>query len=274
MHRLLEMDSTKVFLNIENHLRTFEIFHFISDSYWSWAAKKLGTKRTNKLNEIREPLIDGANSEQLDIFYDYVSHPILSSVIHSMKADAIKLSGIEVDSILPQSGRILELGCSIGYLTTFYALQSSDRFVIGCDSSKKTILRAKKESQNRKIKNVEFELINIIHGLPDGTFDAILSTQVLSAISGSQLIFERIVKALSPEGILITIEALGTELEANQFIMGLKRAGLNLVNFKFLYFCDLGEKGGYPLFIFSRHGNAIEIDLKEEYKKALEIIKG
>ena len=265
------MDSSDSKQEIKNHLLSFGIQVFTSDaSYWAWGGKKLGPKRAGRLDTLRLPLTEGATKEQLHQFYDYIAHPDVSGVVHSMKADAIAASGFAVDAALPKAGRILELGCSIGHLTTFYGRQSSLRDVVGCDFSERSIFRARKEAKKRKVDNVSFEVVDIDSGLPSGPFDAVVSTQVLSGLYNRREALGWIAKILAPNGIVVSIEPLGTAAEATAYLNDVAHSGLMLDSFQFVFFYDLGDKRCYPAFILKSGAKPLQIDLSQKYAEVLE----
>jgi SAM-dependent methyltransferase len=254
---------------LEQHLRSFGIRPFDSDIYWEWGSKKLGPRRSERLNQLREPLTTGATPEQLEAFYDYIARPDVSAVVHSSKADAIRASGYAAELALPEQGRILDLGCSIGYLTTFYALRSARREVVGCDLSAKTINRARQEAKKRKVSNVTFLVADISEKLPPGPFDAITSCQLLATIYTRRDALALLADALSANGVLISIEALGTAEHATRYIDDAADYRLKVIKFAFVYFNDLGCEKAYPAFIFAHRSDPISLDLEQEYKTVL-----
>lgn len=256
-------------LDLGRHLLSFGIQQFNSDQYWSWGGKLLGPNRAERLNQLRQPAIDGSTAKEMEPFYDYISQPTVAKVVHSMKADAIRVSGIAAESALPLKGHVLELGCSIGYLTTYYGLRSAPRDVMGADLSEKTVSRARLEASKRKVGNVAFHRGDITESLPGSKFDAIVSTQVLGTIANRSNALSLVAQALSPAGILVSIEALGDYLLAESYVAEAAACGLRLTDFDFVYFSDLGEKGAYPIFKLALEGSAVSPDFSDQYERVV-----
>ena len=258
--------------DLEKHLLSFEIQHFESDEYWNWAGKTLGKTRTSRLNALRRPLQQGeANRSHFDAFYQYIAYPAVSGIVHSMKANAILQTGTTIDRNLPAKGRILDLGCATGYLTMFYALQSSDRELYGCDVTPRAVTQATKEAEKRGIKNINFSLNDITSEFPNDKFDAIVSSQVVGKMHGQSNTLQLIANSLTSAGSFVSVEDHGTSKESLQFVRAAGDNGLNLVAFKFVEFSDLGCAGAYPFFVFSKEDTVTDFknDIDEAYSKFL-----
>ncbi len=63
---------------------------------------------------------------------------------------------IEVEQLLPKSGKIIDLGCGEGVLTNYLGLSSDHRIVLGIDIDKKRIREA-----SHGVKNVSFRSVDI-----------------------------------------------------------------------------------------------------------------
>lgn len=72
----------------------------------------------------------------------------------------LMLPTTEIDSALPTSGVILDLGCGIGTLAQYLAQASSKRKVIGWDVDESRIITAQKIAG--KIPNVKFQTKNVL----------------------------------------------------------------------------------------------------------------
>ena len=132
-------------MNLETHLnKVYGIKHFDGDDYWLWASETLGNN-AERVDRLRPPIVEGnASRAQQKRFHDFIANQPMASVLHSSKADAIRASGEFIVKQLQTSTAILDVGCSIGYLTSYYALMSSTRQVVGCDVSIPSINIARK----------------------------------------------------------------------------------------------------------------------------------
>jgi 2-polyprenyl-3-methyl-5-hydroxy-6-metoxy-1,4-benzoquinol methylase len=245
------------------------IRQFKSDDYWEWGRKELGIKHAKRVNKLRAPITEGtATRRQVNEFYDYIAHTDVSGVVHSMKAHAIASSLWAVDRLLPASGRILDLGCSIGVAAIYYCVRSPDRHLVGCDISAKSIVRARTEAARRRIQNIAFELADIQEGLPNGIFDAVVSSQVLGGIPDRSQALRRVAESLSDDGVLISIEPIGTVKEAAAYVSEAEEHGLRLHGFRMLGFEDVGQRQAYPQFLLRRSLPAEPVDMSGPYLAA------
>jgi SAM-dependent methyltransferase len=250
---------------LEEHLHTYGIQKFDSERELPDGADDLDIDLLMQVDDLNDSNPDRRR------FYNFISSPHIAGVVHSEKADRILSSGGRLDSALPQECRVLDIGCNIGYLTTFYAIRSSRRHVVGCDNSGDSILRAVEESQKRNIDNVEFIVADIREELPAGTYDAITSSQTLSDVKNNrQDALKRIVESLSPTGVIFSVEAFEKAELAASYIDDAAACGLALQSLEFVPFNDPGAKGAYPFFEFRQGGQELTIDLDAMYQELLD----
>lgn len=256
-------------MDLRSHLESFGIRHFADDSYWGWGASVLGYTRAVELDKLRRPLVDGDASPRQELrFYDYIANPTVAGVVHSLKADAIRVSGEFVTRHLPSAGRILDVGCGSGYLTTYYAAMAPEATVVGCDVSKESIKSAGAEADKRGLSNLQFVRANIEDDDPGGRFDCVCSTQVLAYLPRMETALARIAAMLPEGGHLISVEPLGTAEAAAEFLASAARCNLAIQLVEFQYYSDLGNRGAYPGMLLKRGGTSIEVDLAAEYADA------
>jgi SAM-dependent methyltransferase len=248
-------------LPITDHLLTFGIRRFDSDEYWAWGGRELGVKKGMKLEALRDPIVDGkATGSDFLAFYDFIADKKIAAVVHSMKADAIAKTGSVIDAQLPEEGVIVDLGCSIGYLSMYFALGSEKRHVIGIDISRASVRRAKDEADRRKIKNVTFIHADYIEPLSIPAVDRVTSCQSLFA--NGQNSIASVAAMLNENGSLLCVEPIPNKYELGEFVTQCNHAGLLVQRVSSVFHTDLGHRQMYTFLEFSRRRESA-IDLKE-----------
>jgi SAM-dependent methyltransferase len=266
--------------DLVEHLNLYGIRQFYDDRYWQWGGEQLGDRNAQTLNRLRAPLQEGcATAEEMCKFYDFISEPNIGAVVHSSKADAIRASGEAIEGRLGARARILDLGCGLGYLTTWYASLNSDRHVIGVDISEKSVRQARRLARRLCIRNVEFLVADIADKIPGGIHDAVVDSQCLSTLTSySPDAFSRSLtnlrSILTPDGILICVSAIGDSPSAHEFIEGLRKSGFGILSFEFIFHADLNEKQAYTLTIAQPGMHSMDLDLEQEYEQAYKKLFG
>ena len=108
-----------------------------------------------------------------------------------------------VDRLLPDRGKILDLGCGEGLLSNYLAIASLQRKIFGIEIASERLMRAKKG-----IKNASFSVGDIIK-VPYPKSDAVVLFHVLHHLSSKNAQEEVIKKAkdsLEKKGKLVIVE--------------------------------------------------------------------
>lgn len=239
-------------MNLTDHLLKYGIQNFKDDSYWSWGAEILGQRRGTQINRLRKPLQRG-NPAKNDLFrfYEYISNPEVASVVHSMKADAIRATAEFVASNLAGS-RVLDVGCGIGYLTTWWGIAKPDAQVLGIDFSIGSVEVAKAYASKLSLANVTFQAIDANHFVPAAPYDCLVDTQGFITEKSSVKDVRRLLSWLTPGGQLICVPAIGTLSEFSGFLDVLENADAVVLACGSVEFNDLGELGAYPTMIIAQ----------------------
>ena len=190
-----------------------------------------------------------------------------------MKANAIEESGKEVNEKIHDLKEILDIGCCSGYLTSWYALADSKRNVVGVDRCARSIRTAKKYAERMNIKNVRFECMDVLQGLPDGPYDAVVETQTVSSLSNQKMALKNIKDVLKPDGNFVSVPLLPTAAYAEVYLRMLREMGLVVKSASMTYYSDFGDVGMFPVFVASPGGNELNIDLDEFYSKGEEALR-
>ena len=99
--------------------------------------------------------------------------------------------------------KVLDIGCSNGSLTCEILKLTKAKEIIGIDSDKERINKAKKLSE--KNNKVKFLLLNAnnISVFPNESFDAIFSNMTFNQFFDSGIVLKEIYRLLKPKGIAI-----------------------------------------------------------------------
>jgi len=277
--------------SLASHLSLYGIRHFETDEYWDWASGKLGEKKARELDGLRDKVTKRCakkHPRDVKIFYDAVADPEIAPIILSMKAGAMRASGEAVAERLAGRKNILDLGCGIGALSTWYARHAQSR-VTGVDFSEASIALAERMAEKLKFKNARFLVWDLCitphranravqqERAPDrrlirqppllGQFDAVVDTQTLSIVQNIPRALVNIKLCLAPGGVLISVPVLETARHARAYIRCLEGAGFRLHAFDFIQYADCGNRGAYPVLTASLQGKSIRVQLGKEYEK-------
>jgi len=261
---------------LNKHLETFGINRFTSsDTYFDWGGRILGQDVAETLNNLREPLVeDRATDQERLAFYDFTMQSNIAGVVLSLKADAIRASGEAVAGRLEGATRILDIGCSCGYLTLWYAYLLPAAAVIGIDVSLTSVRTAKMYANEMQIKNAVFVGGDPRKALNGERFDAIVDTQSVLETSDRRPLLKWIAGALNDHGKFISVPQTGTRNIFKQYCEEIEHAGLVITAITPVPFSDLGEKGAYPLITAeaAHAASATTVDRDHLFDELLELV--
>jgi 2-polyprenyl-3-methyl-5-hydroxy-6-metoxy-1,4-benzoquinol methylase len=114
-----------------------------------------------------------------------------------------------VAEAVPAAGRVLEIGCGHGLFSTFLALDSADREVVGTDVDGDKIHAAQRAADG--LPNLTFAPAGPAE-LPAGTWDAVCIIDVLYLIDrhGERVLLEEAAARLRPGGVIV-VKEMATE---------------------------------------------------------------
>ncbi len=140
-------------------------------------------------------------SSFLDVFSFY-NKPLRGVIYMPLRWLIVPFGKIE--SFLPKSGLIIDLGCGEGVMATFLALSSSKRKVIGIDTNAQKINLAK--GLTKSIKNLSFEKKDAL--LPLSHAAGFILSDFLHHLPKEKhnFLFTNIYKALNEGGVMVIKE--------------------------------------------------------------------
>ena len=110
-----------------------------------------------------------------------------------------------IEQHLPQSGRVLDIGCGFGLFSLYYALLSQDRQIVGFDLDLKRIQEAQETAQRLNITNVQFFCQDATTFSFTEHYDCIVTLDLLHHVSPevAENLLRSAYEYLKPNGILI-----------------------------------------------------------------------
>ena len=165
-------------LDIARHLTQWGLRRFTDeDSYYAWQRQSLAGERLRLLQQAAEARRDGEDADQ--VFYDLAASPDILPVLYSQRYDYYGVLGPAIADALAEARCVLDMGCGVGILTTWYATRFPDVTFVGIDRSLISIEVARRFAQSHRLENASFHQCEIPqHEIP-GTFDTIVATQAL-----------------------------------------------------------------------------------------------
>ena len=164
---------------LEAHLAWWGLRQFTSDeAYSQWQQENLSPAELTALHREVEQKRRGSSADEVS-FYDATAHPKILPVLYSQRYDYYLAIGSRVADRIGEARSILDVGCGVGILTTFYARLYPDKIFVGIDRSPGSIARAQDQAEALGLTNVRFECLDLDHTPPTRSTELILATHAL-----------------------------------------------------------------------------------------------
>jgi tRNA G46 methylase TrmB len=171
--------SDEVRTALYEHLAQWGLKRFTTDrDYFAWQKQRLSPAELSQLTAQVERKRGGGPREDI-AFYDLAAQPAILPILYSQRYEYYEAVGVRVASRLAGATRILDFGCGVGILTTFYARLFPDRAFVGIDRSGTSIAAARQQAGMLGLANVRFECVDVDADPLSEPFDLILSTHAL-----------------------------------------------------------------------------------------------
>jgi SAM-dependent methyltransferase len=166
---------------IATHLAQWGLRRFESDAtYDQWQRTSLKPDELATLLKLSgQRRAPGASAADEIAFYDYAATRRILPVLYSQRYDYYVTVGSAVAERIGSARSVLDTGCGIGLLTTFYARQFPKYSFTGVDRSPASIAVAQEQAAALGLTNVRFECLDVDRTSPPGSFDLIVATQAL-----------------------------------------------------------------------------------------------
>lgn len=164
---------------LHEHLAWWGLKRFTSDAeYFAWQREKLSPAELNQLNQRIERKRGGDPRDEI-AFYDLTAQSHILPVLYSQRYEYYSEIGSRVASRIGRAKTILDFGCGVGVLSTFYARQFPDKQFVGLDRSPVSIAVAQQMGRELSLTNVRFECVEIESEALSGAYDIIIATHAL-----------------------------------------------------------------------------------------------
>ncbi|MEK7237199.1 MAG: class I SAM-dependent methyltransferase [Nitrospirota bacterium] len=165
--------------SLHSHLAWWGLRQFTSDeAYFQWQREILSPEELTALHRQVEQKRRGSSADEV-AFYDATAHPNILPVLYSQRYDYYLAIGPRVADRIGEARSILDVGCGVGILTTFYARQYPDKTFVGIDRSPASIARAQEQAKALGLTNLRFECLDLDRTSSTSSSDLILVTHAL-----------------------------------------------------------------------------------------------
>lgn len=166
---------------IADHLARWGLRRFDADAaYDQWQRTTLKPDELTTLLRLSEQRrAPGAGAADEIAFYDYAATRRILPVLYSQRYDYYVMVGSAVAERIGPAGSVLDAGCGIGVLTTFYARQFPQCSFVGVDRSQASIAVAQEKAAALGLANVRFDCLDVERASAPGSFDRLIATQAL-----------------------------------------------------------------------------------------------
>ncbi len=177
---MTDQNAHNLVARLEAYLHSWGLREFYDEaSYYAWQRSFLTRDQLLAFEALleRRPR-EGQGDADIE-FYDLLAQPTILPVLYSQRYDFYRKIGVALCCRISNATRVLDFGCGVGILTTFFAQEFPDIEFVGIDRSAQSISMAEQEANRRHVKNVSFVVRHIPTETLPGSYDVILSTQAV-----------------------------------------------------------------------------------------------
>ena len=166
---------------LREHLAWWGLRHIESDAaYFAWQREVFTPEDLAALHRSIDAKRAAIGGSSADIaFYDLTAQPHFVPALYSQRYEYYLAVGSPIAAHLEGAQTILDVGCGIGLLTTFYAQCCPGSTVVGIDRSPASITLARQRAQALGLSNLRFECLDLDQHELSGRYDLIVATHTL-----------------------------------------------------------------------------------------------
>lgn len=166
---------------LREHLAWWGLRHIESDAaYFAWQREVFTAEDLATLHRSIEAKRAAIGGSAADIaFYDLTAQSRFIPALYSQRYEYYLAVGSRIAAHLESAQTILDVGCGIGLLTTFYAQRCPGATVVGIDRSPASVTLARQRAQALGLSNLRFECLDLDQHELSGRYDLIVATHTL-----------------------------------------------------------------------------------------------
>ena len=165
---------------LESHLQSWGLKQFQDEAaYYRWQRSVLSQADLSSLNQLAQHRQNSENPSSDIRFYDLAATPAILPVLYSQRYDFFCAVAMAIASRISGVQRVLDFGCGVGILTTFWATIFPEVEFWGIDRSSQSIAVASEQASQRQLNNIHFRHCQIPSDDIGGNYDCVISTQAL-----------------------------------------------------------------------------------------------
>ncbi|MBH0200389.1 MAG: methyltransferase domain-containing protein [Nitrospira sp.] len=171
--------SDEIRAALHEHLAWWGLTRFTTDrEYFAWQQQQLSRADLNQLLAQADQKRSGDRLDDI-AFYDLTAQPAVLPVLYSQRYDYYGTVGLRVMARVGSATRVLDFGCGVGILTTFFARQFPDQEFVGLDRSAVSLAVAQQKARELGLANVCFDCVDGETEPLPGQYDLIVATHAL-----------------------------------------------------------------------------------------------
>jgi SAM-dependent methyltransferase len=164
---------------LREHLAWWGVKRFTSDrDYFAWQRQQLSSDDLRRLSHDAERKREGDRHDEI-AFYDRTASPTIFPVLYSQRYEFYEEIGQRICASLASEEIVLDFGCGLGILTTFYARQFPEKSFVGIDRSRASIAVAQQKAAELRLGNVRFECVDAETASLPGFYDSVITAHAL-----------------------------------------------------------------------------------------------
>lgn len=164
---------------LREHLSWWGLRQFTSDQhYFAWQRQQFSPGDLKQLATRVERKRNGDCHDEI-AFYDGAAHPKIFPVLYSQRYDYYEAIAPQIAAHCGAANTVLDFGCGLGILTSFYARLFPSKQFVGIDRSSASIAVAQEQADRLGLRNLRFDCVDGEAQSLSGCYDLVVATHAL-----------------------------------------------------------------------------------------------